>query len=175
MAKEIEINLSDYIAVQPQSIIKRNGVREMYDLVLEKDHTFFVKIGSEYMLTHNCDGSHISALLMNFFNKWFPWLIEEGKVYLLNTPIITAKINNTLTHFYNKEDFYNKKYKNVKDKTYIKGLGSLDEHDWKLIFNEMRLFKITVDDQSSTLLNIAFSDDPSLRRKWLENKLTKKQ
>ncbi len=117
------------------------------------------------------DGNHICGLLINFFYKWFPWIIERGNLYVLKTPIITAVIDGKLTHFYDKEDFYGKSFKSVKDKSYIKGLGSLSEDDWKLIFEEMVLERVVLDKNTKKYLNIAFGSDASLRKKWLENKL----
>jgi DNA gyrase/topoisomerase IV subunit B len=171
MAKEIKIDLKNYYAVQPQSIINREGDREMYDLVLNKDNTFHVRIGDEYMLTHNCDGQHINSLLINLIFRWFPFLIDEGRLFILDTPVITAKIDGKLNHFYDADDFYGKTFNKVSDKTYIKGLGALDTEDWKIIFANMHLLKIYNDKSANKYLNIAFGLDAKIRKKWLENKI----
>ena len=117
------------------------------------------------------DGHHISSLLINLFYKWFPFLIEQDRLYILDTPVITAKVDNKLTHFYNSKEFYESKFKKVNDKTYIKGLGALDPDDWKLIFSQINLLRIYGDRSAKKLLNIAFGSDAKIRKKWLENKL----
>ena len=117
------------------------------------------------------DGMHINSLLINMFFKWFPFLIEEGRLFILDTPIITAKVENKLTHFYDTKSFYEGNFKRVSDKTYIKGLGALDPDDWKIIFGNMQLLKIYGDRSAKKFLNIAFGTDASIRKKWLENKI----
>jgi len=111
---------------------------------------------------------HISPLLINFFIKWFPWLVDDGRVYILQTPIITALVGGRLSHFYNKELFYKKEGK-ITEKNYIKGLGALSASDWKLIFKKMQLYKITKDIDAESMLSIAFGSDAMPRKKWLEN------
>ncbi len=113
---------------------------------------------------------HISPLLVNFFHKWFPWLIEQGRIFILLTPVITARVNGRLSHYYSKDSFY-RNPKRTTEKTYIKGLGALSEEDWKLIFKNMRLLQVTADRSATKMLEIAFGKDASLRKQWLENKI----
>lgn len=113
---------------------------------------------------------HISPLLVNFFHKWFPWLIEQGRVFILLTPVITARVNGRLSHYYSKDAFY-RNPKKTTEKTYIKGLGALSEKDWKLIFKNMRLLQVSADRSATKMLDIAFGKDASLRKQWLENKI----
>lgn len=139
------------------------------DLELDKKTCSYQKV--VVAVDADNDGKHISSLLINLFHKWFPFLIEEGRLFLLQTPVISARIDNKLTHFYKRELFYNGNFKNVKDKSYIKGLGALSEDDWKLIFKNVQLIKIKQDKQSEKYLEIAFGKEAGLRKKWLQNKL----
>ena len=110
---------------------------------------------------------HIASLLINFIYKWFPFIIEQGRLYILDTPIITARVNKRFCHFYSRAEYM--KHTNVSEKSYIKGLGSLSERDWKLIFKRMHLYQVHKDKNAEKMLLMAFGTEASLRKKWLEN------
>ena len=47
MVKEIDyLDLSKCKLIQPMCIIKRKGKMKMVDIVLEKDHTFIIKLNN---------------------------------------------------------------------------------------------------------------------------------
>ena len=64
----MNIDISKYKLVKPDKIEKKNGVKKFYDLQVEDDHTFFISSENGNILTHNCDGNAIAALLINFIN-----------------------------------------------------------------------------------------------------------
>ena len=39
------------------------------------------------------DGAHISALLIGFFNKYYPELIRDGKIYIAKPPLFGIRLN----------------------------------------------------------------------------------
>ena len=86
MVKEIDyLDLSKCKLIQPMCIIKRKGKMKMVDIVLEKDHTFIIKLNNYFkMIGHNCDGQHISSLIISFFHRWFPQIIEQKKLYRIH-------------------------------------------------------------------------------------------
>ena len=50
------------------------------------------------------DGAHISSLLINFFNRFWPELFEQGRIYKALTPILVAKnAKNTICFYSNSE------------------------------------------------------------------------
>ena len=113
---------------------------------------------------------HIASLIVNLFYKWFPNVIRQGKLYILQTPLLSVDENRKTKYFYSMKDFesYNsqKKPSNVR---YLKGLGSLSRADWEHVFADMRLQKITEDSKGARMLEVAFGINASLRKKWLQS------
>lgn len=115
------------------------------------------------------DGHHISSLIIHFFNKWFPYVIEEGRLLKLITPLVACNHKNKRKYFFSLDEF-NKfiKNNNISDVNYLKGLGSLSIEDWKEVMKKQSFFKITKDRSSNKFLDIAFGDSANKRKKWLE-------
>jgi topoisomerase-4 subunit B len=113
---------------------------------------------------------HIASLITNLFYKWFPNVIRQGKLYILQTPLLSVEESRKTKYFYSMRDFegYNKTKKpsNVR---YLKGLGSLSRADWEHVFGDMRLFRITEDSKSPKMLEMAFGTNAALRKKWLQS------
>lgn len=113
---------------------------------------------------------HIASLITNLFHKWFPNVIRQGRLFILQTPLLSVEENRKTKYFYSMRDFegYNrlKKPGNVR---YLKGLGSLSRADWEHVFADMRLFRITEDSRSTKMLEMAFGNNASLRKKWLQS------
>jgi DNA topoisomerase-2 len=145
-----------------------------YDITLEFDHKFFIydpKL-ENYILAHNCDGSHISALIINFFTKWFPAVIKNGQLHKMIIPICSITEGKSKKYFYSMNDAEEYKTKNnIKDNafSYYKGLGSYALDDWEYIFSNTQLQKINYDAQADKHLEIAFGKEAAKRRKWLEH------
>lgn len=117
------------------------------------------------------DGQHISSLIINFFHKWFPYIIEEGKLFKLVTPLVVCDYKNSRKYFFSSKEFIkfanNRKLSNV---NYLKGLGSLSISDWEYVMSNKILFQIVKDRSSSRFLDIAFGDSTDKRKKWLLKK-----
>ena len=115
------------------------------------------------------DGAHITALLINFYKKWFPDIIKNKKLYQLVTPLVGCNIGKERKYFYTLGEYndFIKKTK-VTNISYFKGLGSLSLEDWKFVMENKILFQIIMDSESGKYLEIAFSDDSNKRKKWLE-------
>jgi len=118
------------------------------------------------------DGQHIAALIVNFFYKWFPYIITEGRLKRLITPLVAADHgHNGRKYFYTMEEFskYNKRYK-LTNVAYLKGLGSLSIPDWDYVMNNKLLFELTMDNDTEKYLDIAFGASSLKRKLWLEGK-----
>lgn len=113
---------------------------------------------------------HIASLVINLFFKWFPNVIRQGKLYILQTPLLSVEDNRKTKYFYSMRDFESysrsKKPYNVR---YLKGLGSLSRADWETVFSDMRLFRIAEDPKSSKMMEMAFGTNAALRKKWLQS------
>ena len=107
-------------------------------------------------------------LIINLFHKWFPYIIEEGRLLKLVTPLVACDFKNKRKYFYSLEEF-NKFASNnkISNLTYLKGLGSLSLQDWEFVMNNRVLFKILNDNDSKKYLEIAFGESSDARKKWL--------
>lgn len=117
------------------------------------------------------DGQHISSLIINFFNKWFPHIIEENKLFRLVTPLVACNDGAKRKYYYTLEEFNNElKVKRLTNINYLKGLGSLSIEDWQFVMDNKMLFSITTDRSAKKYLDIAFGDNSNKRKLWLEGK-----
>lgn len=83
----MNIDLTKYKLVHPSSIKHIQKDTTMYDITVKDDHTFYIYLDENTkILSHNCDGHHISALIINLFHRWFPRIIEDGRLFKLVTP-----------------------------------------------------------------------------------------
>lgn len=121
------------------------------------------------------DGYSIRCLMINFLFKWWPELIQQGFVYILESPLYEAiekKTGDTL-YFYNKKEF--EKWLDGKNTAkfeiaYFKGLGSCGKEAWNYMINQNpNLIQVTATDiqKSKEILKMAFSEDSDARKKWL--------
>jgi len=114
------------------------------------------------------DGDGISALLINFFAKYWPELFEQGKIYKVMTPLVVAKKGKTVKEFYTNEEYKewlnNEKNSSKWDLEYKKGLASLEDKEYKKIIEDPYIVKITLDDVYKDTLIAWFGHD-SLERK----------
>lgn len=168
----MNIDLSKFKLVQPSNIKKVKEEKNMYDITVEDDHTFYIFLDdTTKVLSHNCDGQHISALIISFFYKWFPQIIENKMLYKITTPLIVCDYNKKRKYFFTNEKFIEfaktNKISNVK---YLKGLGSLSLVDWEYVMNNKILFSLVNDRSARKYLDIAFGNSSDKRKKWLEGK-----
>ena len=118
------------------------------------------------------DGDSIASMIINFFYKWFPQIIETKKLYKLITPLVVCTYNKERKYFYTLEEFYAFTDKNkVTNVNYLKGLGSLNEDDWKYVMQNKTYFSIIDDRSAKKFLEIAFGEESNERKKWLTNKI----
>jgi len=113
---------------------------------------------------------HIASLVINLFFKWFPNVILQGKLFILQTPLLSVDEAKKKKYFFTMKEF--EAYSRLKKPAavrYLKGLGSLSREDWEHVFGDMRLLKITEDKNSSKMMDIAFGSNAGLRKKWLQN------
>lgn len=113
---------------------------------------------------------HIASLIMNLFYRWFPNVIRQGKLFILQTPLLSVEESRKIRYFYSMRDFENyNKTRKPSSVRYLKGLGSLSRADWEHVFGDMRLFRITEDSRSEKILDMAFGTNAALRKKWLQS------
>jgi len=166
------INIENYNLIKPDSIEIIKSKKIMYDITVKDDHTFYVYVNNETkILSHNCDGQHISALIISFFHKWFPYIIEEHRLFRIITPLVVCDIGKERKYYHSLEEFMEyasiNKVTNVK---YLKGLGSLSLKDWEYVMDHKTLFSIIDDRSANRFIDIAFGDSSLQRKIWLAGK-----
>ena len=96
------------------------------------------------------DGMHIRLLLITFFLQFFPELIKEGHLYILQTPLFRVRNKKETIYCYSEEEKLNaiEKLKPKPEITRFKGLGEISPDEFvHFIGEDMRLdpvmFRIT--------------------------------
>jgi topoisomerase-4 subunit B len=116
---------------------------------------------------------HIASLVINLFYKWFPQVVESGRLHILITPLVSAEVKRKREYFYSLHDWSNfeKSGAAFNGVRYLKGLGSLSIQDWEMVMAERKMFKIRIDRSAGKYMDIAFGNSADRRKKWLEGKL----
>ena len=114
-----------------------------------------IEDGYEYLRYNNIivatdadvDGMHIRMLLMTFFLQFFPELVRQGHLYILQTPLFRVR-NKKATHYcYTPEEKETalKKVGASPEITRFKGLGEISPEEFKhFIGKDMRLDPVRV-------------------------------
>lgn len=135
-----------------------------------------LRYGRILLLTDaDTDGNSISALLINFFNKYWPGLFERKMVYKVETPIVVAiskKDKKKKILFYTQGEYnvwtQKENLQNWEIK-YKKGLAALVDDEYDEIINKPKLTLITKDDLSDEYLDIWFGKNSELRKNQILN------
>lgn len=116
------------------------------------------------------DGNSISALLINFFYKYWPEMFDRNMIWKVETPILVAIPKNKKAKkilFYSQTEYNNWSEKadlKLYDFEYKKGLAALVDDEYDDIINNPRMTKITKDDISTEYLDIWFGKNADLRK-----------
>ena len=98
------------------------------------------------------DGMHIRLLLITFFLQFFPELIKEGHLYILETPLFRVRNKKETQYCYSEEEKRHALQKLGKrpEVTRFKGLGEISPNEFKhFIGKEMRLEPIIIGKEAS--------------------------
>ncbi|MEL7642829.1 MAG: toprim domain-containing protein, partial [bacterium] len=106
------------------------------------------------MTDADVDGSHIRTLLLTFFFRYMPTLIEEGHIFIAQPPLYRISHRNSIRYAYTEQekDQIMKELGNAADKAGIsryKGLGEM---------NPQQLWETTMDPSARTLLQVTIED-----------------
>ncbi|MCC7521461.1 MAG: type IIA DNA topoisomerase subunit B [Flavobacteriaceae bacterium] len=94
------------------------------------------------------DGMHIRLLLITFFLQFFPELIKEGHLYILETPLFRVRDKNKTYYCYDETEKQEAigKLKGKPEITRFKGLGEISPDEFKnFIGDDIRLDPVMMD------------------------------
>ena len=98
------------------------------------------------------DGMHIRLLLITFFLQFFPELIKQGHIYILQTPLFRVRNKKETIYCYSEDDRIDaiSKLKPSPEITRFKGLGEISPNEFKhFIGDNIRLDPIMLDEGMS--------------------------
>ncbi len=105
------------------------------------------------------DGMHIRLLLITFFLQFFPELIKEGHLYILDTPLFRVRDKKETFYCYSEKEkrVAIKKLKGKPEITRFKGLGEISPNEFKyFIGDDIRLDPVMLDRTMSIDEMLAF-------------------
>ena len=122
------------------------------------------------------DGMHIRLLILTFFLQFFPELVREGHLYILETPLFRVRNKKETIYCYNDLERREaiKKIGNSAEITRFKGLGEISPNEFKYFIGEdMRLEPVILkhDEKIEDLLSYYMGKNTRERQEFIINNL----
>jgi len=122
------------------------GIREDFSLDRLRYNKLII------MSDADVDGAHICTLILTFFYRFLPKLIEEGHLYIAKPPLYQIKSGKKVTYLHSDEEL--EQYRNESTGNFtvkrFKGLGEM---------NPRELWETTMDPEKRILKAISVRDD----------------
>ncbi len=122
------------------------GIGEEFDITKARYHKIVI------MTDADVDGEHICILLLTFFFRFMPELIEKGYIYVAKPPLYKAQFGKAIRYAYSDEELeaYKQEFPERKpDVQRYKGLGEMDPE---------QLWETTMDPALRTLVQVHLED-----------------
>ncbi len=122
------------------------------------------------------DGMHIRLLLITFFLQFFPEVIKEGHLYILQTPLFRVRNKKETIYCYSEEERINaiEKLKPKPEITRFKGLGEISPDEFvHFIGEDIRLDPVMLDKDMSVeeLLSFYMGKNTPTRQEFIIDNL----
>jgi len=122
------------------------------------------------------DGMHIRLLLMTFFLQFFPDLVRDGHLYILDTPLFRVRNKKETIYCYSDEERRNaiEKIGKSAEITRFKGLGEISPEEFgEFIGDNIKLDPIILNNQTKIkdLLTFYMGTNTMERQQFIINKL----
>ncbi|HEX6629440.1 MAG TPA: DNA topoisomerase (ATP-hydrolyzing) subunit B [Gemmatimonadaceae bacterium] len=150
-----------------------SGIRDEFELERARYHKIII------MTDADVDGAHIRTLLLTFFFRQMPELIDAGFIYIAQPPLFQVRRGKEEYYAYTdeeREEISSRLTDGKRDGLVIqryKGLGEMNaEQLWKTTMDPDRrtILKVTMDDavQADTVFQTLMGDDVDPRRQFIE-------
>lgn len=118
------------------------------------------------------DGMHIRLLLITFFLQFFPELIKEGHLFILQTPLFRVRNKKNTIYCYSERERIDaiNQLKGKPEITRFKGLGEISPDEFKYFIGEdMRLDPVMLDKNTTVeqLLEFYMGKNTMDRQKFI--------
>ncbi len=157
---------------------KRNEELDLLHLALNIDRSIDELRYNKVIIATDADvdGMHIRLLLLTFFIQYFPELIREGHLFILQTPLFRVRNKQKTLYCYSEaeRDRAIKQLGRNPEITRFKGLGEISPQEFKgFIDEDIRLEEVTLESAHNLkeLLRFYMGDNTDDRRQYIIDNL----